>query len=62
MANRQDRIKYAEGLLRKDPFVSKRELQQAVKTQYGVGLSDTTRRELIRPAKRGQSVQSMPDA
>jgi len=52
MANRQERIRFAEGLISRDPFISKRELQRSVFSQYGVGLSDTVRRELIRPAKR----------
>lgn len=50
--NRQDRIQYANRVIARDPYISKRQLQKAVKGKFGIGLSDTSRRDLIRPAKR----------
>ena len=53
-ANRQERIDYAQQILDRKPYTSKRALQRAVKARYGVGLSDTYRRDLIRPAKQAE--------
>ena len=51
-ANRLERIQYADRVIERDPYISKRQLQKAVKGKFGIGLSDTSRRDLIRPAKR----------
>ena len=53
-ANRQERIQYADRVITRDPYISKRQLQRAVKDKFGVGLSDTSRRDLIRPAKQAE--------
>jgi len=53
-ANRLERIQYADRVIARDPYISKRQLQRAVKDKFGVGLSDTSRRDLIRPAKQAE--------
>lgn len=50
MANRQDRIAWAERLVREDPTTSKRTLQVELRQRFGVGLSDTTRRNILQKA------------
>ena len=50
MSNRQDRIDYARHLITRDPNIGKRGLQRALKTEFGVGLSDTARRGLLQQA------------
>ncbi len=47
---RQERIDYASDLILRNPNVSKRGLQSAVKSEFGIGLSDTTRRSLLQKA------------
>ena len=49
-ASRQDRIQYAESLILRDSTTSKRGLQSKLKTEFGVGLSDTMRRGLLQKA------------
>jgi len=48
--NRQERIAWAEQLVLSDPNISKRRLQMLLVQEYGVGLSDTTRRGILRQA------------
>ncbi len=55
-ASRRDRIAFARQTVISDPFVSKRVLQRRVKTEFGVGLSDTVRRSIL---QEGNSVGSL---
>lgn len=50
MANRSERINRAVELVKSDPSISKRLLQSRLKAEYGVGLSDTARREVLQKA------------
>lgn len=50
MPDRQERIQYARDLISRNPQTSKRGMQKALVERFGVGLSDTTRRELLREA------------
>ncbi len=50
MINRQERIIRAESIIIANPNISKRGLQSQLKTEFGVGLSDTTRRGLLQKA------------
>lgn len=50
MATRAEKIQRAEQIIRSDPNVSKRSLQSRLVAEYGVGLSDTTRRGLLQRA------------
>lgn len=47
---RQERLAYAKDLVLTNPNISKRGLQNAIKSRYGVGLSDTTRRSILQTA------------
>lgn len=50
MASRQERIARAEQIVLGDPNVSKRALQVRIKGEFGVGLSDTARRQVLQKA------------
>lgn len=49
-ADRQQRIARAERIVLTDPNTTKRALQSRLKAEFGVGLSDTTRRNILQRA------------
>lgn len=49
-ADRQARIARATELARADPSISKRRLQNKIKSEFGVGLSDAARRQVLERA------------
>ncbi len=53
---RRQRIAQAQKFIQDDPYVSKRQLQRSLKGIFGVGLSDTIRRQLL---QEGNSVGSL---
>lgn len=50
MASRYERIARAQQIIHDNPNVSKRGLQSQLKQEYGTGLADTTRRQLLQDA------------
>lgn len=49
-ASRRERIARAEQIVLADPNVSKRVLQTQLRSEYGIGLSDTARRQVLQRA------------